>query len=69
MNRSESVASYFMKIADLRDQLGDTGETIPDKDISTYVPRGLLDSWESFIQSVCGHSKMPKYDRLWADYL
>lgn len=68
MTRSESVASYFMRIADLRDQLGDIGETIPDKEISTYVMRGLPDSWESFIESVSGHSKMPKYDRLWADY-
>ena len=27
-----------------------------------------MDSWESFIQSVSGNSKVPKYDRLWADY-
>ena len=68
MNRSESIASYFMRIAELRDQLGDIGETALDRELSTYVLRGLLDSWESFIQSVCGRSKMPKYDRLWADF-
>ena len=56
-----------MRIADLRDQLGDMGETVPDIELSTYVLRGLPDSWESFIQSVCGRSKMPKYDRLWTD--
>ena len=67
MNKSESVASYFTRIADLRDQLGDIGETIPDIELSTYILRGLPDSWESFIQSVSGHSKMPKYDKLWAD--
>ena len=67
MNRSESVASYFMRIANLRDQLGDIGEIVQDREISTYILRGLPDSWESFIQSVSGHSKMPKYDRLWAD--
>ena len=54
MNRSESVASYFMRIADLRDELGDIGETVPDRELSTYVLRGLSDSWESFIQSVSG---------------
>ena len=64
---SESVASYFMRIADLRDQLGDIGETVRDIELSTYVLRGLPDSWESFIQSVSGRSKMPKYNRLWAD--
>ena len=67
MNRSESVASYFMRIANLRDQLGDIGETIPDIEIYTYILRGLPKSRESFIQSVSGHSKMPKYDRLWVD--
>ena len=68
MNRSKFIASYFMRIADLRDQLGDIGEIVTDKELSTYVFRGLLDSWESFVQSVSGHSKMPKYDRLWVDY-
>ena len=68
MNKSESVASYFMRIADLRDQLGDILETVPDRELSTYVLRALPDSWESFIQSVSGRSKMPKYDRLWVDY-
>ena len=67
MNRSESIASYFMRIADLRDQLGDIGETVLDRELSTHVLRGLPNSWESFIQSVSGRSKMPKYDRLWAD--
>ena len=47
--------------------MGDIGETVPDKELSTYVLRGLPDSWESFIQSVCRRSKMPKYERLWAD--
>ena len=67
MNRSESIASYFMRIAELRDQLGDIGETVPDRELSTYVVRGLPNSWESFIQSVSGCSKIPKYDRLWVD--
>ena len=37
MNRSETVASYFTRIAELRDQLGDIGETIPDRELSTYI--------------------------------
>ena len=68
MNRSESVASYFVRIAKLRDQLGDIGETVPDRELSTYVLRRLPDSWESFIQSVSGRSKMPIYDRLWRSF-
>ena len=28
---------------------------------------GLPAHWEPFIQSVSGRSKLPKFDRLWAD--
>ena len=37
MNRSKTVASYFTRIAELRDQLGDIGETVPDRELSTYI--------------------------------
>ena len=67
MKRLETIASYFMRIVELRDQLGDIGETVPDRELSTYILRGLPNSWESFVQSVSGRSKMPKYDRLLAD--
>ena len=49
MNRSEMIASYYMSITKLRDQLGDIGETVPDRELSTYILRGMLDSWESFV--------------------
>ena len=63
MNRLDLVDSYFMRIAELRDQLGDIGEIVPNRELSTYVLRVPPNSWESFIQSVSGSSKMPKYDR------
>lgn len=67
MNRSESVASYFTRVGELRDQLGDIGETIFDRELSIYILRGLPDCWESFVQSVSERSKMPKYVRLLVD--
>ena len=66
-NMSKSIASYFMRIANLRDQLGDIGETVLEREISTYILRGLPNSWDSFILTVSGHSTMPKYERLWDD--
>ena len=62
----EFVASYFTRVIELRDQLGDIGETIYDRELSIYILRGLPNSWESFVQSVSGHSKVPKFDKLWA---
>ena len=49
MNRSETIASYFMRIAELRDRLGDIGEIVLNKELSTYILRGLPKSWESFV--------------------
>jgi hypothetical protein len=67
MTISESIASYFTRVTELRDQLGDIGETISDKELSIYILRGLPNSWESFVQSMSGRSKIPKFNKLWAD--
>ena len=29
---------------------------------------GLPPSWESFIQTISGRTKLPKFDKLWAEY-
>ena len=63
MKRSESMDSYFTRVAEIRDQLGNTGEEIPEKELSIYILRGLSDAWELFVQSVTGHDNLPKYDR------
>ena len=67
MKRLESVGSYFIRVAEIKDQLGNAGEVILDKEISTYILHGLPDAWEYFVQSVSGRDQLPKYDRLWAD--
>ena len=59
--------SYFIRVAEIRDQLGNAGEEIPEKELSIYILSGLLNTWESFVQSVTGRDNLPKYDRLWAD--
>ena len=67
MKRSESVDSYFARVAKIKEQLGNVGEVIPNKEFSTYMLRGLPNAWESFVQSVSRHDQLHKYDRLWAD--
>ena len=67
MKKSESEDSYFTRVAEIRDQLGNAGEEIPDKELSIYILRGLPITWESFVQSVTGRDNLPMYDQLWAD--
>ena len=68
MKKSESVDSYFARIAEIKNQLGNVGEVIPDKELSNYIVRGLSNSWETFVQTVTGRDTLPNYDRLWSDY-
>ena len=49
MARGDSVTSFFMKISDLRDQLGTMGEIIADRELVMITLNGLLAHWEPFI--------------------
>ena len=56
-----------MRITELKDKLRSSGEPIEDKELVMTTLNGLPPSWESFIQTISGRSKMPKFDRLWED--
>jgi hypothetical protein len=67
MTKADTVATFFMKISEIRDQLGAIGEIISDRELVMLTLNGLPNYWEPFIQSISGRSKLPKFDRLWAD--
>jgi hypothetical protein len=67
MTKSDTVATFFMKISEIRGQLGAIGEIISDRELVMITLNGLPSHWEPFIQSISGRSKLPKFDRLWAD--
>ena len=67
MSKSGPIASYFMRIIELMDKLRPSGEPIDDKEIIITTLNGLPTSSESFIQTISGRTKLPKFDRLWAD--
>jgi hypothetical protein len=54
MTKSDSVATYFMKVSQLRDQLKTIGDTIDDAELVTMTLNGFPSSWEPFVQSICG---------------
>jgi hypothetical protein len=67
MDNSKSVSSYLMKVSQIRDQLAAIGDVISDKEIVTTTLNGFPTSWIPFVQGVCARSKLPKFDKLWAD--
>ena len=67
MTKSEHIASYFMRIIELQDRLKSSGDNLEEKDLVMTTLNGLPPSWESFIQTISGRTKLPKFDKLWAE--
>ena len=55
-----------MRITELRDKLKSSGDNLEEKDLVMTALNGLPSSWESFIQTISGRTKLPKFDKLWA---
>ena len=56
-----------MRITKLRDKLKSSGDNLEEKDLAMITLNGLPPSWESFIQTISGRTKLPKFDKLWAE--
>jgi hypothetical protein len=54
MEKGESVASFYSRIAQIRDHLLVTGVTVDDDDLVQAIFDGLPSSWETFLSSVSG---------------
>jgi hypothetical protein len=67
MTKVDTVATFFMKISEIRDQLGAIGETISDRELVLTTLNGLPRHWEPFLQSINGRAELPTFDRIWTD--
>ena len=54
MTKSKNIASYFMRITELRGKLNSSGDNLEEKDLVMTTLNGLPPSWESFIQTISG---------------
>ena len=54
MTKYEDIASYFMRITELRNMLNSSGDNLEEKDIVLTSLHGLPPSWEYFIQTISG---------------
>jgi len=68
MAKSYSVATYFVKLSQLRDQINTIGDTIEYVKFVIVTLNGFSSSWEPFVHSICGQEEFPKFDRLWNNY-
>jgi len=69
MTSSDTITSYLMQVSRLKDQLAAIEDPVNDKELVTITLNGLPSSWEPFIQGICARDKLPKFDKLWVDYV
>jgi len=58
MTRDDIVASYFIRISHLRDQLQ---AIISDKELAATTLNVFPGSWNLFASNICGREKIPSF--------
>jgi len=66
MSREDGIASWFMRISEIRDQLQDLGEVMSDREMTTIVLNALPEEWGNFISSICGKKEATPFQDLWS---
>jgi hypothetical protein len=67
MMKDDTFSTFFMKISEIKDQLGAIGETISDRELVLTTLNALPRHWEPFLQSISGRADLPGFNRLWTD--
>jgi hypothetical protein len=67
MTKGDTVATFFMKISEIKEQLGAIGEIMSDKELLLSTLNNLPKHWEPFLQSMSAREKLPTFDHLWTD--
>lgn len=67
MTKGDIIAAFFMKMSDIRGQLGSIGEIISEKELVLTTLNNIPKNWEPFLQSMSGREKLPTFDHLWTD--
>jgi hypothetical protein len=67
MRKGDTVALFFMKLSEIKEQLETIGEIMSDRELVLTTLQNLPKLWEPFIQSISGRDALPTFDRLWTD--
>lgn len=69
MMKNATIATFFTKISQLKDQLAAIGENVEDDVLVQTAIGGLPPTWETFILGICARENQPSFERLWTDCL
>ena len=63
--KNDSVCSYFLKIAQINNQLAVVNESVPDKDLVLTSMGDLPSGWKTFVKEICACGQLPTFDQFW----
>ena len=69
MDKNETVASFFSRMSQLKEQLLAVGAQTKEDDFIGAAIDELPDSWAPFISYVCGRGQSPSFEGFWHDCL
>ena len=64
MDGSESVSSFLGCVKEVKDNLGNIGETISSTDLVTITLNGMLEDYQMFITGLAAREKPPTFEEL-----
>jgi hypothetical protein len=62
MMKDDTVALFFMKLSEVKDQLETIGENKSDRELVLTTLQNLPKSWEPFLQSISGRETLPTFE-------
>jgi hypothetical protein len=63
------MTSYLTKITQVCDQLVVVGEVVTDEELVRTALNGFSKPWAPFIKGIMARETLPKFDRLWDDFI
>jgi hypothetical protein len=65
MTKEDTIASYFVRISHLSDQLQAIEEALPKKEFVNIALDGISRSWDAFSTSMNTRKEFPTLEELW----
>ena len=66
VSKEEGVASYLLRVSNIKDQLQELGEIMYNKEINTIVLNELPDEWGNFVSSIYGKKEATPFNKIWS---
>jgi hypothetical protein len=69
MTKAENVVTYLTRLTQVRDELGVVGEAIADSELVRTTLNGVTKQWVVFVEGIVPRENLPKWERLWDDFV